>query len=470
MMHAHTITVLLGTSVLGVVSGVIGSFAVLRGRALVGDALAHAALPGVCLVFLITREKNFAIMLLGAVIAGAVSVMILSLLRHTTRIKSDAAIGVNLSVFFGLGIVLSSIAQRSPEGNQAGLDGFIYGKAAGMLQHDVVLIGAVGLGVLVATTLLFKEFTLLSFDRGFAAVQGGRVLLLDGAMMGLIVVTTAIGLPAVGVVLMAAMLIIPGATARFWTDRLVSMVVLAGVLGGAAGAAGTLMSARYAGVPTGPVIVLSGTGFFVLSMLLAPRRGVAATAVAHVRMRRKTARQNLLRTLYELAERNAGDGGDASLDDITSRRAWSTHRAVSLLSRVERDGLVARIAPGAYRLTGQGEAAAADIVRAHRLWELFLIREADIASDHVDRDADEIEHILPRDVVEELEQRLAASGRWPVGAGSAAIVSADAGPAGPASPGAGSLGTASVGRGSRVAGSPPPSPHRIEPSGGRDDV
>lgn len=414
ILHFNTLIVLLGTGLLGMVSGLIGSFAVLRGRALMGDALAHAALPGLCIAFLIVGRLHFGWSLVGAVASGVIGVLVVTLLRHSTRIKDDAAIGIVLSVTFGLGIALSRIAQQSPEGNQAGLDNFLYGQAASMVKADVITIGVIGLFVLVASLFLYKEFTLLSFDRGFAAVQGWPTVLLDVTMMGLLVVTTVVGLPAVGVVLMSALLIIPGAAARFWTERLSTMLVLAVVFGGLCGAVGTLISATYGNLPTGPVIVLCGASVFVVSMLFAPRRGVAAGIIAHVRTRRRVAWQNLLRSLYEYSEEALG--GRAAvimMDEIVAWRAWSARHAKRLVDRAVRAGILERESSHSFRLTDAGLAAAADVVRTHRLWEMFLISEADIAADHVDRDADEIEHFLPADLIGRLEAKLVAAGRWP---------------------------------------------------------
>ncbi len=415
MLEYNTLIVLAGTCLLGIVGGVIGSFAVLRGRALMGDALAHAALPGLCVAFLILRERNFVAFMVGAVAAGIIGVLIVALLRHSTRVKDDAAIGIVLSVFFGLGIALSRIAQNLPGGNRAGLDNYIYGKAAGMLLQDVLLIGGVSAAVLLVTLLLFKEFTLLSFDRGFAAVQGWPVLALDLVLMALLVLTTVIGLPAVGVVLMAALLIIPGATARFWTNRLSGVLILSAIFGAVAAVSGTLLSAWVARLPTGPMIVLAGAAMFLISMLVAPERGVLSGAMLRFRTRRRVARQNLLRTVYELAEDDGDPRVAVSAERITARRAWSAQRAASLLRDGCRRGLVVLANGHSYRLTADGLSAAASVVRVHRLWEVFLIEEARIAADHVDRDADEIEHVLSADVVQHLEHKLVESGRWPEG-------------------------------------------------------
>jgi manganese/zinc/iron transport system permease protein len=255
----------------------IGSLAVLRGRSLLGDALAHAALPGLCLAFMLTGERQLPVLLLGALVSGIAGIGIVAVLRRWTRIKEDAAIGIVLSVFFGAGIALSRIVQdRWPTGAKAGLDSYILGKTAGMLAQDVYWISGVALASLAVVVLLFKEFQLALFDPDFARVQGWPVLLLDVTMMTLIAVAVVIGLPAVGVVLMAALLILPAAAARFWTVRLGRLLALAGGFGLAIGLVGTSISARFSQMPAGPIIVLTGTAIFAASALFAPRRGIVA--------------------------------------------------------------------------------------------------------------------------------------------------------------------------------------------------
>ncbi len=419
-----TVVVLLGTSLLGSVAGVVGTFAVLRRRALVGDVLAHAALPGLCLAFLVLGAVQFAGLMGGALLSGWIGLALMTLLCHTTRTKEDAALGIVLSTFFGVGIVLLSYVQQRATGGQAGLSSYIFGQAGVMVRQDVYLIGAVSAAALVVITMLYKELKLLSFDPGFARAQGWPTFALDLGLMGVLALVTVIGLPAVGVVLMAAMLILPGATARFWTDRLGSMLVLAGVVGAGSAAVATLLSAgtlqawlgfdplvfgdASANLPTGPLIVLCGTAALLFSVAFSPRRGVIAALARTVRLRWRTAFENLLSTMYELTEPNLAERPAVPLEAIRRRRAWRPWQARSLLWWASRRGL-AQLDDDSATLTRRGAEYALRIVRARRLWEWFLIHGADIAPDHVHRDADAIEHILPPEVIEHLEAELAGT-------------------------------------------------------------
>lgn len=408
----NTLLVLTGTGLLGLAGGVIGSFAVLRKRSLVGDAVAHASLPGLGIAFLVMGHRNFGGLLVGAVISGLIGTIVITWLSKNTRIKADAAIGIVLSVFYGLGIALSRIIQDDPTGQQAGLDSFLLGKTAGMVSQDVMFIAVVAANVVLVTALLYKEFKLLSFDPGFAAVQGWPVLIVDTLLLGLLVVTVVIGLPAVGVVLMAAMVIIPGVSARFWTERLGVMLILAGLFGTITGLLGTFASSYYSEFPAGAVIVLSGATIFMVSMFVAPRRGIIARGVDLLRFRFKVARQNLLRTLYEAVEENLDSPQPVTLNWILSVRSWKPWQGKWLLYRAKSRGEIQRAADG-WVLTAIGMDKAAAVVKSHRLWEMYLVLQASIAADHVDRDADEIEHILTPSILAELEEKLREEGRLP---------------------------------------------------------
>ncbi len=274
MFGNQTIIVLTGTLLLGIAAGMVGTFAVLRRRALAGDVIAHSALPGLCLAFLAFESRSILVLLSGALVSGLLGALTVSLLKRFTSLRDDAIQGIVLSVFYGAGIALTRSIQNSQRNEtNADLETFIIGRAATMLRTDVLQIGAVVLITSGAVLLLYKELKLLSFDEQFCRVQGWPATGLDVLLMFLTAVTVVVGLPAVGVVLTAALLIIPAAAARFWTDRLSLMMLIACFVGGISGVVGTLISAQFSGLPTGPLIVLTSTSLFVLSWIFAPHRG-----------------------------------------------------------------------------------------------------------------------------------------------------------------------------------------------------
>lgn len=278
--------VALGTAILGVASGVLGCFAVLRRQGLFGDALAHATLPGVCLAFMLSGAREPAVLLAGAAATAGLGALLILAVTGGTRIKQDAALGIVLSVFFGLGTVLLTAIAGSGNASQSGIDRFIFGQAATIIRDDVVVMGVLAGVVLAVVALCFKEFKLASFDPSFAASLGYPVGKIGILLTALIVVAIIIGIQTVGVILMAAMLITPAAAARQWTDKLSVMVFVSGLFGAASGVSGALVSAGGADLPTGPIIVLVATGILLLSLLFGAKHGLVWARLRDRRNRR----------------------------------------------------------------------------------------------------------------------------------------------------------------------------------------
>ncbi len=413
----NTRIVIAGVSCLGLASGLIGCFMLLRKRALLGDALSHATFPGIAAAFMVMTAaglsgKSLGGLLIGATLSGAVGVGCILLITALTRIKQDAALGIVLSVFFGLGVAGLGVIQNMGTGNAAGLESFIYGKTASMLASDAIMTAVAAGLIALACTLMYKEFTVLSFDQEYADAQGKPVLLLDMIMMTLVVGVTVIGLQAVGLILMVALLVIPAAAARFWTHHLPTMLLASGILGALSGMIGAALSALVPRLPAGAVIVVVAGFFFAVSMFFGPARGVISRGLERVRLKKKVLLQHVLRAMYELSEPLQKAEGDApqpvTHDELLRHRAWSIREARASIRVAVRRGFMHPAGERAYVLTKPGRAAAWRVVRNHRLWELFLIQHADIAPSHVDRDADQVEHVLHPEMIDELETLLAA--------------------------------------------------------------
>ena len=407
-------SVLLGASMLGVVGGVMGCFAILRRQSLLGDALAHAALPGVCLAFLLTQSKNTLVLFGGALVTGLIGALFILGIVRFSRIKEDAAIGMVLSVFFGVGIVLLTFIQKQPYGNQSGLDKFLFGQAATLLPRDLWVMAGLGTFVLVTVGLLYKELALLCFDADYGRSLGFPMRRLEILLTLLLVVVVVVGLQTVGVILIVATLVMPAAAARQWTERLSVMLLLAAVLGGSAGASGAILSATIPNLPTGPTIVLISSLVLLISLLAAPRRGLLHTTFAHRRLVSRIEDENLLKDLWTCGEQRGDFAVPVELAYLRGLRGQSPGRLLRVGRRLEHRGLLLLSDRGA-TLTPEGSDAAAKIVRKHRLWELYLTRQLELASDHVHRDADAMEHTLSEEAVERLDDKLGRPERDPHG-------------------------------------------------------
>jgi manganese/zinc/iron transport system permease protein len=348
--------VALGAATLGIVSGALGAFAVLRRQSLLGDAISHAALPGIVLAFVLTGTKAPLALLVGAALAGWAATLAVTAIVRTTRIKYDAALGLVLSVFFGIGLVLLTDVQKRPDAAQAGLDRFLFGQAAGLLRSDVETMAILGVPVLAALALLWKELKLLAFDPAFGASLGFPMRALDLVLTGLLVIAIVVGLQTVGVVLMSAMVVAPAVAARQWTDRLGLMVCLSATAGAAAGVAGALISSRVERMPAGPTIVLCATVLVLGSLLLAPNRGLAWRWFRERRNRRKLRVETVLADLHALAAQHAGDRGhSAAVLDVMEAGRGRTERTLAAL---EARGWVVRRGEDEWALTATGAAEA----------------------------------------------------------------------------------------------------------------
>lgn len=397
--------VVIGSILLTASSAIVGSFTFLNKRSLVGDAIAHAVLPGVCLGFLLSGTKNPFFLIGGAFATGWLSLVGVDYITRHTRIKEDTAIGLVLSVFFGLGVVLLTIIQKSGNAAQSGLDHFLFGKAASLVGNDLYTFAAVAVVLLLAVFLLFKEFALLAFDKDFARAIGLPVKRIELVLTSLIVLAVVIGIQAVGVVLMAAILITPAAAARFWTDKIGIMFFLASIFGAVSGLAGAYISYVAPAMPTGPWIVIVISTIAFISFFLAPRRGVLSRLVKQTRIRKTINDENVLKALYQLGEESRNFYLQRSVDEIMRRRKFQREGLVAVLRRLRNQGYLEQTG-NLWGLTEVGKIRGQRVVKIHRLWELYLTTQLHIAPDHVHDDADTIEHLLTPELEAQLEELL----------------------------------------------------------------
>lgn len=418
----NTRLVVLSTMALGTSAGIVGAFLLLRKRSLMGDALAHSTLPGIAIAFVVMvamggTGKSFPGLILGATVAGVLGVGTMLAIRRTTKLRDDVSMGFVLSVYFGLGVALLGMIQDMPQASAAGLESFIYGKTASMVMSDFFLILTVTIFSGALAILLFKELTILCFDEDFARSEGWPTIKLDVILLGLVTAVTVIGLQAVGLILIIALLITPPAAARFWTNRLSRMTALSAAIGALSGWLGSSISALVPRLPAGAVIVVVTSIVFIASMICAPKRGVFARNLRQRRLRKKVERQHLLRAAFEILEAHAPDSEHISnlpftREELLAKRTWKPAQLDRILRTEAAIGHLDSGQNGDLRLSESGFGEAARITRNHRLWEIYLVTHADIAPSHVDRDADMVEHVLEADLVRRLEDELRNKGEW----------------------------------------------------------
>ena len=374
-----------GAALLGAAAGAVGTFLVLRKRALVSDALAHATLPGVGLAFIAMTAlggdgRSLPGLLAGSAATAALGFLAVDRLTRRTRLSEDAAIGAVLSAFFGAGVVLLTVIQTLSAGRQAGLEDFLLGATAGMLWSEAVTVALGGGLAALAVWALRRPLTLAAFDPGWAAAAGWPVARIDLALMALATAVVVVGLKIVGLVLIVALLILPPVTARFWTERAGTMVRIAAGVGALSGWLGAAISASAPALPTGPIIVLTAAALFALSLLLAPARGLAAAMWRARRFRRRVHRRQGLLSLAR---------GEAIHDP-------ETLAALGAEGLIRPDGVA----------TEAGRAAAAKAARDEARWGVArrVHRDAGLAGRH--DGLTEIERVFTPDEIAELDRRL----------------------------------------------------------------
>ena len=354
--------VLLGSVTLGIAAGSLGAFAVLRKQSLLGDAVSHATLPGVCLAFMLTLTRNIFYLIIGAAASGWIGTLLVKLIIEQTRIKKDAALGIVLSVFFGIGLMLLTVVQRMPQAVKAGLDKFLFGNAATLLIGDVQVMIALSLACFFCLLLFWKQFKLIVFDPDFALSLGLRVHALDIFLTSLIVMAIVIGLQAVGVVLMSAMLVAPAAAARQWTDRLGVMVMLSSFFGALGGACGSLTSSLIDHMPTGPAIVVYLSVFVFVSLFFAPCHGLLWNYLRQRRNRKNIRASTVMRGFLALAGNHDNPFHPHQLEALS---AIGGAGDVLLIKGLERQGLLEHRPGKGWALTEKGLEQAGEYARQY---------------------------------------------------------------------------------------------------------
>ncbi len=393
----NAVYVLLGSLILGASGGLIGSFAVLKKQGLLGDALAHACLPGIAVAFLIMQTKFLPGLLLGALCSALIGAFLITFLVNHSKIKMDTAMASILSVFFGVGILLLTYIQKLPLASQSGLDTFLFGQAAALLRSDVVFMFWLFAIILFVVTLFWKELKLFIFDSEFTKVLGFKRAYLEFIFMTVFVLAILMSLQAVGVVLTAAIFITPAVSALFWSNNLFKVTILSTFFGALGGSSGAYFSSVYANMPTGPVIVLFLTSIFLISFLFAPKKGFLHKALVARKNSHKIQIENVLARIYRDYERG--------IESLTIEDYKKYAYKMKVLSFLKKRAFV-EIEKGEIRLSKLGMKKAKAIIEKHRLWETFLVNQLDLAPDHVHRDAEEMEHILTDEMVVKLKKIL----------------------------------------------------------------
>lgn len=403
MVSSTLLLVLVGLAVIASVAGVIGCYAFLRRRTLIGDAVSHSVLPGVAIGFLLSGTKDPFALLAGGLFFGYLAILSIDWIHRKSKLSEDTAIALVTSVYFALGSVLLSIVSGMENGQQAGLKNFLFGKAATLTELDVIVFIGVAVLIVVAVFFFYKPFLLISFNKDFASAQGWKSNRYETLLSLLTVLVITIGLQAVGVVLMSALLIAPAAAARYWTNSLRKMMVIAALFGAAAGVGGGLLSLVGENMPTGPWVVMILFVFTLLTLLFSPNKGFLAIQKRNRNNERQINQENVMKTLHQL-----GEVGKSlvTLSEMLDKRRMDTTLLSKTLRALQKKHFILSDPQNQLSLTETGRVEAMRIVRLHRLWELYLTQRLKFKEDHIHGTAETIEHLLTDELEEALLKEL----------------------------------------------------------------
>lgn len=401
--------VALAIILLGGVSGAVGTFNFLRKKTLVGETVAHSMLPGILIAFVLSGVKDPLILIVGAAVSGWLSILLVDYITSNSKIKGDSALAIVLSSFFGLGIVMLTVIQRKFPREQSGLDHYIFGNAAAMSPDDSIAFGVVSVVVLLVVGWNYFSLKTMVFNKDYAQSVGMNTRWLETLISFITILSISVGIKAVGIVLMSAMLIIPPTAARFWTDKLGRMLIIGGIFGALSGWLGAFVSYSYNNMPTGPwaIVIISLVAFF--SMLFAPKKGVVFQRWNKLLLKRRMNEENLLKAAVQLEIR--GKGKLFNRRSISHRQIFDVRLWNRTVKRLRRKGMIKKVHTG-YTLSTEGRAIGAEIDRRHKIWEVYLQRRMQMSIHLVHDEADTMEHFLTPEIEAEILKELGLCSRF----------------------------------------------------------
>ena len=412
------LTVLTGCLLIAIQTAAIGTFTVLRKQSLTGDAIAHAVLPGLCIAFLMAEEKSNLLFMAGAGIAGWIGLYTIQWLISHTKLKQDAATGIVLSVFFGIGILLMTFIQQSGNGQQSGLDGFLLGKASAMLPEDLIPLSITAIGTIFGIQMLKKEFMIFLFDREFAMMNGIPVKALSLIINAMLIASIITGIVATGAILIGSVLIIPYAIGRFWKDEFDGIYIIAILSAILATIIGIMITIITSNIPTGAMIVLVLSSFFGVSALFAPKKGIIGRVIRQRAFHKETMEDNILKYAYHFLEQKGEVFAQLPSKSFIPFSHIQHHvpEYKTYCSSLKSHGFIQQSdSPDQLCLTKEGLRRGMKITRLHRLWEAYLLHAAKFDIDHVHDDAESIEHILTPELEKKIRETLGDPGIDPHG-------------------------------------------------------
>ncbi len=390
------IRALLASSMVGLMCGVLGCFIVLRNMALIGDALAHAILPGVVVAFMLVGYSTIGFFA-GSVIAGLVAAVGITWIQHNVKTKNDAAIGIVFTTMFALGVI--GISGVSREGVHLDLKDFLFGTVMGVSNEDLYLTAAVTVYVLVSIAVFYRYLFATTFQEVVAQTMGISVKMMHYFLMLMLSFAVVASLGTVGVILVVAMLITPASTALLLSDRLQYVLVIAGVVGLLSAIIG-LLGAIIVEAPPGPAMAVVATMFYLTAVFFSPKKGLVFKYFQKRKLQNKIHVEDILKEGLKLEGR-----GEFTFIKVKGKLGLSKAKLSKYLKQMNTQELLNH-KNNQISLTQRGKDEALRLVRAHRLWETYLVNQIGLSAEQIHEDAEKYEHLLSEEILDEVDATL----------------------------------------------------------------
>ncbi len=397
LQYEWAIRALIASSMVGVMCGILGVFIVLRNMSLIGDALSHAILPGVVFGFVVAGYSVMGFFT-GAVIAGLISAVGITWIQQNVKTKNDAAIGIVFTAMFSIGVMAISRISRQ-DGVHLDLHDFLFGNVLGVSNEDLYLTGFVMVYVIASVIVFYRYLFATTFQSVIAETMGISVQTVHYYLMLLLSFAVVAALKTVGVILVVAMLITPASTALLFSDRLQNVIIIAGFVGLFSAILGLILAIQLETTP-GPAMAVTATLFYIIAVFFSPKRGLVFKKWHQFQAKRKIELEDTLKQALKLHEKN-----NLSLNTLSKRLGFSAKKTTAYLNKLHQKSLVNFTAKKLI-ITGKGTEQATKLVRAHRLWETYLVEQVGLSSEQIHEDAERFEHILTDELVDEVEQKL----------------------------------------------------------------
>jgi len=386
---------LLASSMVGVMCGILGSFIVLRNMSLIGDALAHAILPGVVFAFMLVGQNALGFFL-GSVIAGLLTAFLITWIQQKVNTKNDAAIGIVFTAMFSIGIIGISSINRQP-GVHLDLKDFLFGSVLGVSNEDLWLTFGVLLAVLLGVILFYRYLFATTFQAIIAQTMGIPVQLVHYFLMLLLAFAVVASLRTVGVILVVAMLITPASTALLLSNRLERVLFIAAILGLCSAVIGFILAIVFETTP-GPAMAVTATVIYLFAILFAPEKGLVFQFFRKRKMQRQVIWEDILKQLLHLEEQ-----GSFSPSMLAVRLKIKESRLMRHIQVLRAKKLMEK---SSLQLTERGREVANKLIRAHRLWETYQVEQMGLTHDQIHDEAEKYEHFLSEEFLDELDHKL----------------------------------------------------------------